>query len=63
MAIPYRFDRFQRQMLYHDIGFEGGPTPGERFPDFDLPTVDGTRIVRDDAIAQRPMLMIFSSFT
>jgi hypothetical protein len=34
--VPYRFERFTRQLLFHDLRFEGGPGPGERFPDFDL---------------------------
>lgn len=63
MAVPYRFDRFQRQLLYHDMGFEGGPGPGEPFPRFDLAAIDGGRVTLDEAIAQRPMLMVFASFT
>jgi hypothetical protein len=61
--IPYRFDRFQRQLLYHDLRFEGGPEPGERFHDFELPTIDGRRLTRDGSASRRPMLVIFSSFT
>lgn len=63
MDIPYRFERFQRQLLYHDLRFEGGPRTGERFPAFDLPTTDGQQITLADATSQRPMLMIFASFT
>lgn len=63
LDVPYRFDRFQRQLLYHDLRFEGGPGPGERFPEFGLPTTDGRRIDLAAATSQRPMLMIFASFT
>lgn len=61
--IPYRFERFQRQLLLHDLSFEGGVQPGEAFPDFELLTLDVRRVTRDELIAQRPMLMVFSSFT
>lgn len=61
--IPYRFERFQRQLLYHDLSFEGGVQPGDLFPDFELSTLDGRRVTRDELTAQRPMLMVFSSFT
>jgi hypothetical protein len=36
----YRFERFQRQLLAEDFAFQGGPRPGEPFPDFELTTVD-----------------------
>jgi hypothetical protein len=61
--VPYRFERFTRRLLFHDLRFEGGPGPGERFPDFDLATVDGERVTLEGATAERPMLMVFSSFT
>lgn len=61
--IPYRFERFQRQLLYHDMRFEGGPAPGEPFPHFELPTIDGRLVTRDGLVADRPMLMEFSSYT
>lgn len=61
--VPYRFERFQRQLLGHDLSFEAGAEPGEVFPDFQLLTVDGPRVKRDELTAQRPMLMVFSSFT
>jgi hypothetical protein len=63
MSVPYRYDRFQRQLLYHDVRFEGGPAPGELFPDFDLPTVGGGRLDRAEATRGRPMLIVSSSFT
>lgn len=61
--IPYRFERFQRQLLLHDLRFEGGPGPGEPFPDFELTTIDGKQVTRDGLTRQRPVLMVLSSFT
>jgi hypothetical protein len=63
MATPYRFGRFQREMLAEDSSFRGGPAPGEPFPEFDLATIRGDRVTRDGLTSQRPMLMVFSSFT
>jgi hypothetical protein len=63
MATTYRFGRFQREMLAEDSSFDGGPTSGEPFPEFDLATVRGDRVTRDGLTAERPMLMVFSSFT
>jgi hypothetical protein len=62
-ANGYRYDRFFRELLAHDMAFEGGPQPGEAFPDFELPTVDEDRVRKADFVGERPLLMIFSSFT
>lgn len=61
--VPYRYDQFQRELILHDMKFEGGPEPGDPFPDFDLPTTTGNRAARDGLVADRPMLLVFSSFT
>jgi peroxiredoxin len=62
-SADYRFDRFKRKLLYDDFAFQAGPEPGDPFPDFELTTVDGVTVTRDDFIEKQPMLMIFSSFT
>lgn len=62
-ATGYRYDRFYRELLAHDMAFEGGPRPGEPFPDFALPTVDGGQVRKADFVGILPMLMVFSSFT
>lgn len=62
-ATGYRFPRFHRELLYHDLAFEGGRAPGEPFPDFDLPTVDGGSIAKRDVLGTRPTLVVFASFT
>lgn len=59
----YRFDRFQRRFIAEDMAFAGGRAPGEAFPDFQLETVDGRTLSRNDFIEKQPLLVIFSSFT
>jgi peroxiredoxin len=44
------------------MGFSGGPKPGERFPDFDLPTTDGGPVRLNDYLG-RPFLVTFASVT
>lgn len=58
----YRFPRFRRQLLAHDLAWEGGPPPGEPFPDFNLTTLDGGTLRRDDLLGE-PFLMVFASYT
>ncbi len=62
-ATDYAYPRFRRPLLFEDMGFHGGPRPGEAFPEFDLPTADGGRIAKPDFVGRRPMLMIFGSYT
>jgi hypothetical protein len=40
----YAYPHFQAKLLLEDRAFLGGVEPGGRFPDFDLPTVDGGRV-------------------
>jgi len=58
----YRYPHFKRQLLAHDMAFEGGPGPGEPLPDFDLETTDGGRVRKSD-FAGRPLLLYLASFT
>ena len=60
--MAYRFPHFRRELLYHDFSWEAGPRPGQRFPDFELPTVDGERTGLAD-LAGRPFLLYFGSIT
>lgn len=62
-SAEYSFDRFTRELLYEDFAFQAGPRPGQPFPEFELPTVDGETVSRADFVEKQPMLMIFSSFT
>lgn len=63
MTGTYRYERFHRELLAHDMAFEAGPAPGEPFPDFTLPTAGGGQVRKTDFVGNRPMLMVFSSFT
>ena len=59
----YNYDSFRRSMVQEDMGFRGGPRPGEPAPDFDLPTVDGGRFRLGAHRGSRPVLIEFGSIT
>lgn len=59
----YRPAHLQHEMLEEDMGFRGGPRPGEPMPDFELPTTDGGMIRKGDYIGRIPLLMIMDSIT
>lgn len=62
--MDYRYPRFDRHHVLSDLrGFTGGPTPGEDMPDFDLPTLDGTRLRRTDFVGKRPLVLVTGSYT
>lgn len=51
-------------VLHEDLSFgEDAPRPGDRLPEFDLPTDDGGRVRLDDFFGHRPVLLITSSYT
>lgn len=59
----YRFDTFRTSSLVDDMRFRrADPGPGDRIPDFKLPTLDGGSFASDD-FGPRPVLMIFGSRT
>lgn len=59
----YRYPHFHTGLLVEDRGFLGGVEPGGRFPDFDLPTIDGERATSRELIGGKPLLMYFGSVT
>lgn len=61
--MSYRYENFQRKMLAADMGFFGGPEPGQEMPDFDLETPDGGRVRKADFVGQRPLLLALGSHT
>lgn len=61
--LEYRYDRFRREYLKHQLGFGGGKGPGRQMPDFDLPTVAGGRVRKSDFTGRRPVLLTFASIT
>lgn len=63
-ASAYRYRHFALPVLLEDMRFAGrAPTPGEPFPDFDLPTTDGRRLRKADFVGRRPMFMVAASYT
>lgn len=63
-AADYRYDHFTTKLLIHDGSFhKGASRPGETLPEFDLPTTDGTRIVTEDFIGDRPLFLVTGSIT
>lgn len=59
----YNHDTFHRDVV-RDLSFHGGPKPGERAPDFDLPTTEvGGRFRLSSRLGHRPVLVMFGSLT
>ena len=54
-----------RMLLTGQLGWlDAGPEYGDAAPDFTLPTVDGsTTVTFSDSRGQRPVVLIFGSFT
>lgn len=61
--MTYRYDHFSREQLRGEDSFQSGPGPGQPFPDFDLQTLDGGRLSREDILGGRPTLFTLGSFT
>jgi hypothetical protein len=60
----YRFEHLTLPMVLRDLRFtRGDPGPGDRFPEFDLPTLDGDRFGFRDLRETGPVLLIFGSST
>ncbi len=60
----YRFKHLALPLVLHDMYFsKGDPGPGDRVPDFDLPTLGGGRFRSEDLRETGPALLIFGSYT
>ncbi len=60
----YRFKHLALPLVLHDMYYSrGDPGPGDRVPDFDLPTLGGGRFRSADLGETGPALMIFGSYT
>ncbi len=60
----YRFSRLRLGLVLHDMYFtKTDPGPGEKVPDFDLPTLDGERFRSQDLAETAPVLLVFGSYT
>jgi hypothetical protein len=60
----YRFERLTLPIVLKDLRFEkADPGPGDRVPEFDLPTLGGGRFRSRDIANSGPVLLIFGSIT
>ena len=60
----YRFQRLTLPLVLRDLHFDkDDPGPGDRVPEFDLPTVGGGRFRSSDLAETGPALLIFGSST
>ncbi len=60
----YRFERLALRLVLRDMYFDrDDPGPGDRVPDFDLPTLGGGRFRSADLGETSPALLIFGSYT
>ena len=58
----YRYKRFTTRLLMNDFRFrKGAPRAGDPFPNVELVKTDGERISSSDALAGRPLLLVFGS--
>lgn len=61
--MEYDYRSFRLPLLLEDLAFDEGPSPGETFPDFDLPTAAGGRLTRTELLSRGPALITVGSFT
>ncbi len=60
----YRFDHLAIGLVMGDMRFAADdPGPGDRIPEFDLPTLDGGRFQSADLAEKGPALLVFGSST
>ncbi len=60
----YLYEHVTPKVLAEDMRFrDGALRPGDRLPEFDLPTADGGRFSTGDVIGRRPVLLVTGSFT
>jgi len=63
-ASEYRYNRFTTSLLFRDLRFrKDAAAPGDLFPDFELITTDGARLVKEDVFGDVPVIFVFGSMT
>ena len=63
-ADEYRYKRFTTRLLFRDLRFrDQGAKPGDLFPNFEIVTTDGDRLVNSDVFDGKPVIFIFGSMT
>jgi hypothetical protein len=55
--VPYRYPHFRRAILFEDLSFHGGPSPGQPMPDFDVPNLAGSRTRKGDFVGRQPLFL------
>ena len=61
---PYSFKHLTLPVVIRDMYFrKDDPDPGDRVPDFDLPTLGGGRFRSTDLAESGPAILIFGSYT
>lgn len=61
--IPYNYDTFVRSTGDENLCFSGGPRPGEKAPDFELPNLRGGSFRLSGCRGRQPVLLTFGSIT
>ncbi len=57
----YRYNRFTTSLLFRDLRFrKDAAAPGDLFPDFELITTDGARLVKEDVFGDKPVIFVCS---
>ena len=60
----YRYKRFTTSLLFRDLRFrKDAAAPGDLFPDFELITTEGARLVNEDVFGDKPVIFVFGSMT
>ncbi len=63
-ATEYLYDHVTPKVLMEDMAFgEDAPRPGDRLPEFDLPSVDGEHVRSADLVGKRPVLLVTGSYS
>lgn len=62
LETTYRHQHFTRELMKRDMDFPGGPRPGDDFSDFELTSLDGG-MIRKQELRGRPVLLTFGSRT
>jgi hypothetical protein len=62
-AEAYNFDTFRQRFWKKSQYFSGGPEPGQLAPDFDLPTLNGSRFCLSNFCGKQPVFIQFGSIT
>ncbi|HKH43882.1 MAG TPA: deiodinase-like protein [Thermoanaerobaculia bacterium] len=60
---PYNYETFDRSIGDENLHFSGGPRPGEKAPDFELPNVRGGCFRLSVRRGKQPVLLTFGSIT